>query len=397
MTPEEIRKLLGGYATGTLTPEEQQALFEAALDDQALFDLLAKEQPLRDLLQDPTARAQVLAATESRRREWFPFGRQWALIGAAAAAVLAVAAGVYLMRPKPAPRAVLTAELKPAPPVPSALSQPAPQQPSLSEKTPMRAKPPMRRAARAAMPRQTTGDIALDKPAAAPAPLAAPAAPPSAPQPLAPAQASANAAAQAAEKEQKALTGALGGALPTVAPTNARSLFYGAQFTSQDGAPQPQFQVSMGANSRSIGSTGAPNLGVKWTALRKGPDGLFNDVDAGQLKAGDVVKLRLAPNDNGYLSVSEAKTQILAERRVDRLQPVETPEITSEGGVKDLVVIFSRQPFAESLQQQAAGLIRAASAPQMSETDRKEHSVYQVQTVRDVTTPVLVRIRLLFR
>ena len=48
MSREDIQKLLGGYATGTLTPEEQQALFSAALEDQELFDALAREQSLRD-------------------------------------------------------------------------------------------------------------------------------------------------------------------------------------------------------------------------------------------------------------------------------------------------------------------------------------------------------------
>jgi hypothetical protein len=64
MKREDIRKLLGGYATGTLTAEERQALFEAALDDQELFDALTKEQPLRDLLEDPAARARLLAALD---------------------------------------------------------------------------------------------------------------------------------------------------------------------------------------------------------------------------------------------------------------------------------------------------------------------------------------------
>ena len=47
MKREHVRKLLGGYATGTLTPDEQQALFEAALNDQELFDALAGEEALR--------------------------------------------------------------------------------------------------------------------------------------------------------------------------------------------------------------------------------------------------------------------------------------------------------------------------------------------------------------
>jgi hypothetical protein len=80
MRREDIRKLLGGYATGTLTAEERQALFEAALDDQELFDALAKEQPLRDLLEDPAARAHLLAALDDgplpgprRLEQWLGF------------------------------------------------------------------------------------------------------------------------------------------------------------------------------------------------------------------------------------------------------------------------------------------------------------------------------------
>ena len=64
MRREDIRKLLGGYATGTLTAEERQALFEAALDDQELFEALVKEQALRELLEDPAARAHLLAALD---------------------------------------------------------------------------------------------------------------------------------------------------------------------------------------------------------------------------------------------------------------------------------------------------------------------------------------------
>ena len=60
MNPE-IRHLLGGYATGTLTDDERARLFAAALDDQALFDALAEEQPLKDLLDDPESRGYLLA------------------------------------------------------------------------------------------------------------------------------------------------------------------------------------------------------------------------------------------------------------------------------------------------------------------------------------------------
>jgi hypothetical protein len=57
---DEVRKLLGGYATGTLTDGERDLLFSAALQDQELFDALADEEALRDLLAGPAARQTLL-------------------------------------------------------------------------------------------------------------------------------------------------------------------------------------------------------------------------------------------------------------------------------------------------------------------------------------------------
>ena len=64
MTQEEIRKLLGGYATNSLTDRERTALFEAALEDQELFNALQNEDALRELLADPATREQVRLALE---------------------------------------------------------------------------------------------------------------------------------------------------------------------------------------------------------------------------------------------------------------------------------------------------------------------------------------------
>jgi len=66
--PGDFKKLVGGYATGTLTPEERQALFQAALQDQGLFDALAREEALRDALSDPAAGA---PAGGARSRGWW--------------------------------------------------------------------------------------------------------------------------------------------------------------------------------------------------------------------------------------------------------------------------------------------------------------------------------------
>ena len=71
MSREEIQKLLGGYATDTLSEAERRALFEAALEDQELFDALAKEDALRDVLRDPSARQQLIAALGPARAASF--------------------------------------------------------------------------------------------------------------------------------------------------------------------------------------------------------------------------------------------------------------------------------------------------------------------------------------
>ena len=64
---DDVRKLLGGYATGTLTDDEKKVLFDAALHDDALFAALADEHALKEMLDDSSVRAQVLQATEEPR------------------------------------------------------------------------------------------------------------------------------------------------------------------------------------------------------------------------------------------------------------------------------------------------------------------------------------------
>ena len=133
MSPEEIKKLLGGYATGTLTAEEQQALFAAALEDQELFDTLAREQALRDLLSDPASRAHLLAALDTPARRTFHFWewlRRPAVAGLAVAgiggiAVLAVWQGMHTPTVKPAPQIIAELKVQPAP-VQSTAEVPAP-------------------------------------------------------------------------------------------------------------------------------------------------------------------------------------------------------------------------------------------------------------------------------
>jgi hypothetical protein len=80
---EQVKYLLGGYATGTLTPEENAALMEAALEDQELFNALADDESLRRYLAEPEFRKDLLRATEPK-----PHRMRWISALATAAACL---------------------------------------------------------------------------------------------------------------------------------------------------------------------------------------------------------------------------------------------------------------------------------------------------------------------
>ena len=66
MSEHDFEKLLGGFAADTLTPEEKQTLYTAALQDQQLFNALADEQALKELLADPDVRRRLLASLEQK-------------------------------------------------------------------------------------------------------------------------------------------------------------------------------------------------------------------------------------------------------------------------------------------------------------------------------------------
>src|SRR5271170_7955759 len=97
MTHDEIQKLLGGYATNSLTETERQALFEAALEDQELFNALHQEQALKELLADPLSRAEIRQALEKPRAA----RPHWWIWTAAASAVAAAVIVALIIRPRP--------------------------------------------------------------------------------------------------------------------------------------------------------------------------------------------------------------------------------------------------------------------------------------------------------
>jgi len=375
MSPEDIKKLLGGYATGTLTAEERQALFAAALEDQELFDALAREQSLRDLLRDPAARAELLSALDtpaSRTGGFWQWLRRPAVAGLAMAGVAAIAVVAVWQGTRVAPmklaEPVIVADLKRPEPVPALSSAPptAPaRQPEASTRTKAGDAP-----AAAMTDKKTTLAIA---PPPAPAAIqalnerrdatdvAAPAMPPPPPAPAAmPALAARKAEAESTAAAQSA--GAMSVAVPENLPLDARALFYLNQLAPganafvepsggggaappparpaaprKDAAPQTAKAVSGFAAPM---SATAPRLGVRVSILRGQSEVDLTTV----LDPGETVRLKLTPNADGFLYVVEG-SRLVASGAVGRLKPFETPELRFEGsGQKQLYVLLSRRP-----------------------------------------------------
>lgn len=146
MNPREAEKLLGGYATGTLTEAERRALFAAALEDQSLFDALADEEVLRELLADPSARAKLLAGLEPPKVR--PFWRRPGALTLAASLVAAVGVGIVVKHTK-APQ---LRELNEAPPPPQVQQAPAMATPPEAAKAAPKVAPRMKKMESAPIP-----------------------------------------------------------------------------------------------------------------------------------------------------------------------------------------------------------------------------------------------------
>jgi hypothetical protein len=465
MNRDEIQKLLGGYATGTLTAEEQELLFAAALEDQELFDALAREQSLRDLLRDPAARAHVLASMGAKRSPWYG----WLLRPAAVTAMTAIVLAVGLLswratrKPKPVMVAMQTA---PAPaPVPQATPATVPEiKTTMEPVTDTALQPPSRKET----PRD---EPEVKRPADAVGSLnKVQAAPPAAPAPTPALAQSANGAlvingsvsGAVTDPAGAAISGAQvqavlsGGSRPFPATTDAQGRYSIAglengkyKITAQaagfqsalldnvtlDGslknvdlrlgvgaaaetlevtaqsaqqlynltpkdvrfsAPQPANSAVPAARmAMQAAKPQAPYLGVKWTLWRKQADSTFAQVEPDAIQAGDTVKLRLEPNDDGFLAVSDGGIALLS-MRVTAHKPVETPEIKSDKpGVRELGVVLSR---SAGLGGGGGGSGRMGILPvasQQSSADKKEN--YAVNPSANPSAPFSLKISLNFK
>ncbi len=438
MRREELEKLLGGYAAGTLTPEERRALLEAAVSDQALFDALANEEPLRDALEDPACRARVLEALgppargwSGRFTDWLARPQAWALAASVAGAVVL---SVAVLRPGRAPQS-------PPPQQVAALHRakhtaPAPSQVEVEVEKPRAAAPPV--ASRPAAPPPARDAETQPAPAKMPAEV-----PPTTSESVSVqaesqaleseprAQAAAGVAAgtpskgealATAEMEQKApahedLLAKAPAAAPARKPEavfaaerpaplpaplaavlsdpNARTLFFGG--TGRAAQPVGAALARQASDASARSKQAQETLGLRYILERRDAEGRYFEVPADTvLEPDEGARLRLESNSAGFLYVfTDAAT--LYSGAVAARQPV---TIDARPGV--LHVILTRQRDAgpaatieARTRAQLANVSLRSNAP--AQAGPYDPAVYIVNLSDTPDARVLTDIRLAFR
>ncbi|MBZ5607818.1 MAG: hypothetical protein LAP38_06155 [Acidobacteriia bacterium] len=293
MTNEEIRKLLGGYATNTLTESERQALFEAALEDQELFNALQEEEALKDALADPVTRAQLRQALDQPasgrersvwRLRWWAWGGAVSAV-AAAAVVFAVFQWNRVSTSKPELQ-IASTEKAPVPAIP----EPAQSRVSETKEQPVEQK--VRPAEQAATPlkKQIIGQAAGASGAAVEAKDAlagnAPPPPPAAPAPVIPAPVRAEAVQQGAQLGQSP-QGLVQGQLSTPAAD---------AFREQRATPRQFGSAGLGGVANYVGPL------LRYSLLKLDASGTELPIASdAELQTGDAVRLRVSPGVSGNL------------------------------------------------------------------------------------------------
>ena len=375
MSREEIEKLLGGYATGTLTGEERDALFAAALEDQVLFDLLAREEPLRELLEDPLAKARLRRALEESAVPWYRAWLRPALLGALVTGMAVVAVVVERQAARRPGVAILARAPRPVLPVP--VPSPLPQALEKRE-VPQPGRPGE---AKPADLQAVPTSVAPDRPPSVPAPPSAPSA----------AVAGQSASAGPAQALEGRFGRTVGVSLPS--PQDAYELFYGSGLRPALGPNlfrSGQQSGSPAAAGARVGGRALPqalHLGVRYRVLRRLPDRSFAEVSSDQeLDAKDEVTVVIESNDDGYLSVIE-RTPDRTWRgvvldRIARMQPYTVPAtgvLTFEAARPiELFIQVSRQPLTTEDRAPAEG------SDQVFSNRGTERRTYVVSTASDV-------------
>ncbi len=426
MSEHDLEQLLGGFATDTLTPEEKQALYIAALQDQQLFNALADDQELKELLADPVVRRRLLQDLQQTSasggslswRDWFRRPARLAFAGGLAVAVFAVVLGakIYQDSLKQAAQSGATEESKqPAPPPidepqlkdkkNAAPASEPPKKDALVDKMAKGEKSAVSALSKSAEEVASSADqklAASSAPSAvAPAPMEAPPGPAST------------------------------GAVPMVSP---RALFYSGAFARPDTgriaaekerAVQPLGESDAPARkserkfdqfsqlNRAKGTmTTAKPLGLRYSFVIRGADGQDREVDAPTAsKSSGAIRLTVEANQDAYLQIwktgGASTAQLLLPQqdtgqisiRIAESQRQSIPLPTaSELGA--LTVRLSRVPFGPITRQEAAMLDRF-SPHQLQESNRpgepsasQEQATYVVNRDLSPTAQLSVEIPL---
>jgi hypothetical protein len=344
MKREDIEKLLGGYATDTLTEEERRALFEAALSDQALFEALAGEEALKELLEDPRCRRQVEQALGeqpqgliARLAGWMRRPQAWALAGTLAATTVLAVVVIRVHSPKPEfelARQQAPAAAAPAPSVPAA----APSEPPRREAAhlarrfdaPVKLKelsPPAVAADRLAFQ-----ELPPQIPAAVSQNATAPAAPQTTaggPHNQAP-PAYQNAPEQAADKSR------------ATRQSTAQSIVVESEAPALQIEAKDQKQEQLRTFGMVAKDERAVPLAVRYSILAKGAGGKFAEQDSkAPLAPGAQVRVSLTTNQAGYLYVNNSHGVLFATQAAPGISYLVDPQ----PGDRLLNVVFSRQPI----------------------------------------------------
>lgn len=390
MKRDEVEKLLGGYATNSLTDSEREQLFVAALADQVLFDALANEQPLRELLDDPIARARLLRSL-GPARESAPAGfsiwrrkSAWVLAGSFVAAALVV---VVVSRPGAAPlskampgmKAQMASDTLPGFPAPAPGATPEVKR---TDKHGVAASDEKnkRQAMVARNEERTPPPIVLSEALRQTRPVAEGPAPPS------PLEASSNAQSNATDALQNNASPKLSARAifrSSFAPAadnrrqNLMSMRGAQQSANQEPANLggykqtargPQQSMEAGIPQAQNGALATAKLGLRYSIVKRDVNGVYSEVDpAAIFTAGDSVRLNFESNESGYLSVSVRTSgggrEPLFSRAVTAGTNYTVPgegdlRFDEQSAEKTIFVVFSRQPEipAETLSP-AAGLL----------------------------------------
>lgn len=403
----DLDKLLGAFATYTLTEEERKRLFTAALADQQLFNVLADEQALKELLADPEVRRRLLQslrqskpATSGVTASWFNWAARpatLAVAGGLAAAVLAVVLGIRIYQDslRTTVRPPVTEDAPSAPAQIPLAAQPKPAESSDAPATPPQPRRPSQESANSSVEqtqaerhkKEAVPPSREDRAQVTPAPAQAPVMPAPAPGAISAApQAGARALFYAGEQRRPQ------------AERAAKSDQANAKAAAPGRDPLRSQQKAMRRKEHRTLESITPSgpLGLRYSFVLHGTDGSPQEVEAATaLNSLEPVSLTVETNQDAYLQIwkiepSSAPDLLFPEKQTDQISFKITAghrhliPLSAETRAVSLAARLSRAPLG-ALSEQDASLLEQASPDQVQEStasggtsDSREHATYVV-------------------